>query len=196
MRWTIALLIAVFACSAAQAEVFEWVDPQGVTHFTDDLNKVPAQYREKVKRRAPVTGEKGAAPESPPPGPESAPGAQKAESYGGHGENWWRASFKALRDEMKGIQDKLPGKREELTRLHRRWLISMGRTPKAGESTSDPDSYATKSALSTPGQHRVAYYDMKGEIEKDEARIKEIEDQLTSLDAEATRAGVPFEWRK
>jgi len=173
MRWTIALLMAMFACSVAQADVFEWVDPKGVTHFTDDLNKVPAKYREKAKRRESATGDEGAASESlPRPAPGPASGEQKSMLYGGHDETWWRASFKALRDEMQGIQDKLPAKREELVALHRKRLVYQ------------------------QARDRVSYYDMKGEIEKDEARIKEIEGQLTSLDADATKAGVPFEWRK
>jgi len=37
---------------------------------------------------------------------------------------------------------------------------------------------------------------MKAEIEKDEARIKEIDQQLVSLEADADRGGVPSEWRK
>ena len=198
MRWTIALLMVMFACTFAQAEVYEWVDGQGVVHFTDQLDKVPARYREKVKRRESVSGEKVTVPSTPapPPAAESAPREQKAELYGGHGKEWWHASFKALRDERKDIQDKLPEKKETLSKLHRQWVISMGRTPKEGESTSDPENYVTKSALSTPGKHREAYFDKKAEIEKDEARLKEIEQQLASLEADADRGGVPFEWRK
>ena len=198
MRWTIALLMVMFACSFAQAEVYEWVDGQGVVHFTDQLDNVPASYREKVKRRESVSGEKVNVAPTPaaPPAAESAPQEQKAELYGGHDRNWWLSSFKALRDERKDIQDKLPEKKETLTKLHRRWVISMGRTPKEGESTSNPENYITQSALSTPGKHREAYYDKKAEIEKDEARLKEIEQQLASLEADADRGGVPFEWRK
>jgi len=196
MRWMIVLLITVFACSAALADVYEWVDREGVTHFTDNLDKVPAKYREKVKRRESVAGEKGEATQVQSPPPEPVSEKPKAAVYGGHDENWWRSGFRSLQEELQHIKEKLPEKREELTKLRRQWIVSMGRTPKEGESTSDPENYVTKSALSTPGQHRVAYYEKKGEIEKDEARIKEIEGQLTSLDADATRAGVPFEWRK
>jgi hypothetical protein len=198
MRWTIALLLVMFACSFAQADVYEWVDSQGVVHFTDQLDKVPARYREKVKRRESVSGEKvDVSPTlAPPPVTESLPREQKAELYGGHGKEWWHANFKALRDEFKGIQDKLSEKKETLTKLHRQWVISMGRSPKDGESTSDPGNYVSKSALSTPGKHREAYFDKKAEIEKDEARLQEIEQQLASLEADADRGGVPFEWRK
>jgi hypothetical protein len=205
MRWTIALLMVMFACSFAQAEVYEWVDGQGVVHFTDQLDKVPARYREKVKRRESVGSEKENVPPAPapPPATESALQEQKAELYGGHGKEWWHAGFKALRDEFKVIQDKLSEKKETLTKLHRQWVISMGRTPKEGETREDrfikppPDEKEGLShALSTPGKHREAYYDKKAEIEKDEARLQEIEQQLASLEADADRGGVPFEWRK
>jgi hypothetical protein len=205
MRWTIALLMVLFACSVAQAEVYEWVDGQGVVHFTDQLDKVPARYREKVKRRESVTGEKVTVPSTPVPPSmtESLPREQKAELYGGHGKEWWHASYKALRDERKDIQDKLPEKKETLTKLRHQWVVSMGRTPKAGETRDDrftkppPEEKETVShSLSTPGKHREAYYDKKAEIEKDEARLKEIEQQLVSLEADADRGGVPFEWRK
>ncbi len=198
MRWTIALLMVMFACSFAQAEVYEWVDGQGVVHFTDQLDNVPASYREKVKRRESVSGDKvNVAPTpAPPPRTESLPREQNAELYGGHGKQWWQASYKALRVELKDIQDKLPEKKETLAKLHHQWVVSMGRSPKNGESPSDPANYITQSALSTPGKHREAYYDMKAEIEKDEARIKEIDQQLVSLEADADRGGVPSEWRK
>ena len=205
MRWTIALLMVMFACSFAQAEVYEWVDSQGVVHFTDQLDKVPARYREKVKRRESVSGEKAdvSPTPAPPPVTESLPREQQSGLYGGHDEAWWRLRYKALRDEIKVIQDQLPEKRETLTQLHRKWVISMGRTPKAGETRDDkfikppPEEKETLShALGTPGMHREAYYDKKAEVEKDEARIKEIEQQLDSLNADADRGGVPFDWRK
>jgi Domain of unknown function (DUF4124) len=198
MRWTIALLMVMFACSAAQAEVYEWLDGQGVVHLTDQLDKVPARYREKVKRRESASSEKVEVSPTPAPHPmtESAPREEKVELYGGHDRNWWQANFKALRVERKDIQDKLPEKKETLAKLHHQWVVSMGRTPKNGESTSDPANYLTQSALSTPGKHREAYYDKKAEIEKDEARITEIGQQLDSLEADADRGGVPFEWRK
>lgn len=204
MRLVIVLVITVFACSAALADVYEWVDRDGVTHFTDDLHKVPARYRDKMKRRESATAEKRAPEASaPPPAPETLQGIPKAGLYGGHDESWWRSGFRALREQMKRIQGDLPGKKDELTKLHHEWVVSMGRTPKAGETRDDrfikppPESKEELShALSTPGRHREAYYNKKAEIERDEVRIKEIEVQIAALDAEATRAGVPFEWRK
>lgn len=197
MRWLIGLLITMFTFTAVHAAVYEWVDSQGGVHFTDDLDKVPARYRKAVKTREPVTGREAVAPPAPQqPSPPAAPPEKAVALPGGHDESWWRARFSSLRAEISNIQNNLPEKKETLTKLHRKWVISKGRTPKAGERLDDVDSFVNKSALSTPGKHRVAYYAMKAEIEGDQARIRGLEEQLASLDAEATRAGVPFEWRK
>ena len=42
------LFIFIFA-SSAWATVYKWVDPGGVVHFSDDLSKVPPDYRNKVE---------------------------------------------------------------------------------------------------------------------------------------------------
>lgn len=210
MKWMIAIFVTVFVCSNARAEVYEWVDGQGVVHFSDDPDKVPDRYRKRVKIRDSVSPEGGVPAvrhQAPPP---SAPPEKKAELYGGRGENWWRGRFQALRDEMKTIQEKLPEKKESLAQLHRKWVISMGRSPKAGETgesrffktpkegskeVKSDDKFAS-TTFGAVGRNRAAYYAMKDEIEKDEARITDIEGELASVDAEATKAGVPFGWRK
>lgn len=197
MKWILLLFVTIFACSIAHAAVYEWVDSQGGVHFTDNLDKVPAKYREKVKLRESVAGEKAVSPPAPQEPPPSAAPPEKWETLpGGHDESWWRGRFQVLRDEMKAIRDKLPEKKDTLVQLHRKWVISKGRTPKAGERLDNVDSYVNKGALSTPAKHRIAYFEKKKEIEGDEARVRELEEQLASLDAEATKAVVPFEWRE
>jgi clan AA aspartic protease (TIGR02281 family) len=44
-------VLAVSTASAASAEIYRWVDPQGNLHFTEDLSQVPPQYREQAVRR-------------------------------------------------------------------------------------------------------------------------------------------------
>lgn len=218
MRLMLLLFMAICAGSIARAEVYEWTDGKGVVHFTDDPDKVPARSRKQLKIRESVSPDREIPAVRQQPSPETAVPEKKAELYGGHGENWWRGRFHALRDEMKAIQDKILEKKDNLLRIHRKWVISMGRSPKAGETRADrfirsppkkgetrdendPFSKSfnpgdTSHALGFPGALRAEYYKLKDEIEKDEARIKEIEQELVSVDAEATKAGVPFEWRK
>lgn len=191
---SILLLICVMAMAAtASGEIYKWTDSRGEEHFTDNPDKIPAKYRNKAREMdvKPVIQETEQPSQTELKSDE--PAAQKL--FGGHDEKWWRSRYKALRAEIKGIQDNLPDKKAELSVLRHSWVISMGRTPKAGESTT-VGTLTNKSALSTPGQHREAYYKKKTEIEGDEARINELQNKITELDGEAARAGVPLEWRQ
>jgi hypothetical protein len=174
MRMLIALCITMFAFTAARADVYEWVDGQGVVHFTDNPDKIPGKYRAKAKNKGPArTGE-----EAVPPAQEKSPAialpppGKKVEPYGGHDEKWWRAGFREVRAELKNLQDQLPAKNDALAELRR------------------------KRAIYQKARDRVAYYDLADEIAKDEEKIKALQERLATLDADATRAGVPFEWRK
>ena len=101
------------------------------------------------------------------------PDTQKIEKlYGGHEQIWWRSRFSDIRNELKAVQEGLLGKKEELVGLRRQMTIY---------------NY---------GRDRKAYYDKLAEIEKDETREKELNEQLNSLDLEASKAGIPAEWRQ
>ena len=196
MRLLLVVFISIIACNAAWAAVYEWVDSQGIVHMTDDADKVPGKYRKIMKIREIDTRDVGT-PSSLAEKPSvSVPAlGQKTELYGDHDRDWWRTSFANVRNELKRLREKLPEKKEQLPQAHRDWVISMGKTPGKGQSTSNPASYITDSSLSTSGQHRVAYYTLKDEIEKDDARIKELEQQLASLESLANRFDVPADWR-
>jgi hypothetical protein len=154
----------------ANAADYEWTDNQGGLHFTDNLDKIPAKYMNKARKLdvQPVIQEK-----EQPSQPEQksiAPATQNL--FRGHDEMWWRSNFRTRRDEMKSIQDNLPGKRDRLNELRRKHFI-----------------------FSKPGA-RIAYNDMYAEISKDEARVTELQKQLADLDDAAAKAGVPREWRQ
>jgi hypothetical protein len=97
---------------------------------------------------------------------------ENGSSHGGHDEIWWRSSFQSLRNELKTIQENLPGKRDQLPGLLYQRKIYL----KRGE--------------------RIAHYDKLREIERDEARVTELQKQLADLDNEASKAAVPLEWRQ
>jgi chromosome segregation ATPase len=163
-------VMVMVAVAVADAATYEWTDSRGGVHFTDDSDKIPAKYRNKA-REVNVTPENVA-----PSQPQSRivpPAARESESsYGGHNEMWWRSSFKTLRKEMKNIQENLPRKRDQLAKLRRQRTI-----------------YQKPSG-------RIAYYDMLREIERDEARVTELQKQLAELDTKANKAGVPLGWRQ
>jgi hypothetical protein len=170
MRSFILFIGILVMCAVAHAATYEWTDNHGGLHFTDNLDKVPAKYLNKVRKVdvQPVIQEREQA--SQPAQQSIAPAGQNI--FGGHDGMWWRSSFKGLRDEMKQLQDGLPGKKEKLAELRRKYFI-----------------------FSKPGT-RTASNDLDAEIANNEARISDLQKQLADLDDAATRAGVPQEWRK
>ncbi|HEY6873185.1 MAG TPA: DUF4124 domain-containing protein [Geobacteraceae bacterium] len=174
MRLLIALFVTTLACTAARADVYEWVDGQGVVHFTDNPDKVPAGSRTKVKMKGPAAAREEAMPpaQEKPPVATPPPPEKKAELYGGHDGNWWRASFRQVRDDLKSLQDQLPAKKEALAALHRKRVIYQR------------------------ARDRVASNDLAAGIAGDEEKIKTLQEQLATLEADADKAGVPPEWRK
>jgi hypothetical protein len=173
------LLTFFFFSIPAVAAMYEWTDDKGVVNFTDNPDSIPAKYRNKAKKRPSIKAEPSESvpvqtrqpvetPSSVKPMPQSA----NEVLYGGHDEEWWRSRYGGLHDELKAIQDGLPGKREDLSAARRKFTVYQ---------------YP---------QYRKAYYDLMAEIENDESRINELNNQLETLDTEAARAGVPLDWRK
>jgi uncharacterized protein DUF4124 len=196
MKLIFAVMVVAASFSTAGATTFEWVDRAGVVHFTDDLEKVPVDYRSKAVRRESSDEERvSTVPEDKSP----AAGTTTEQNrevilYGNHEETWWQNRYATLDKELSQLRDGVPAKRDELARLRRRWVISMGKTPT--DNLDAPGSFSTQSALSTPGRHRAAYFAKKAEIESDEARIADLESQLQKLKDEANRFGVPVPWRR
>jgi len=42
------MLATLLLATGTRAAIFCWQDPQGVTHYVDDLDKVPAEYRQQI----------------------------------------------------------------------------------------------------------------------------------------------------
>jgi hypothetical protein len=88
--------------------------------------------------------------------------------------------------ELQQLEQGLPAKYKELAYLHRKWVIAKGRVPTAAElkkfqekqakgvATPADNPYVNRSALSSPGRHRAAYYKKLAEIKADEARIAQL----------------------
>ncbi|RNC67958.1 MAG: DUF4124 domain-containing protein [Desulfuromonadales bacterium] len=168
-------LFLVFVCVfSAGADTYRWVDDKGVVSYTDDPDRVPAKFLKRLERipspavpPVPVT-----TPQSPPQAEPQTPKASTPVLYGGLDENGWRGKFGAIRNEIKAIEDGLPAKNEQLNTLHRKRVIYQR------------------------PQDRVAYNQLKEQVDRDEARVKELQDKLSALDQEASKAGVPGEWRQ
>jgi hypothetical protein len=169
MRYFVLLAGVMFMVAVAHAEIYQWTDRGGEVHFTDNVDKVPPNYRSKVRKTdpEPVIQIKETPAEAIAPSMGNSPS-----TYGGHDEMWWRSSYRKLHEEVKNIQDNLPKKRDKLTELRRKKII-----------------YSKPSG-------RIAYYDLLKEIDRDEARVTELQKQQANMDTEAAKAGVPLGWRQ
>jgi hypothetical protein len=81
-----ALLLA-FSLSDSYADTYAWTDEQGTVHFTGDLEKVPANFRNKARMEeesTPTREDKPASPASAATGPDATPEAGPVEEAGKH----------------------------------------------------------------------------------------------------------------
>lgn len=88
----------------ANAEFYRWVDKDGKENFTNDPNKIPAEYREQSSSldmqsgRVSVEGRPGGAI------PDKGTGRDHKDKYG-RGEEWWRRKAENLRRELHDLED-------------------------------------------------------------------------------------------
>jgi hypothetical protein len=174
----IALLLLVLLLqlcpTAADAAFYQWVDTAGVTHFTDNPDKIPGTYRKRAKKlklSEEPSGVSKAGPQSSAPAAVPKASAAQGQELGGHPEQWWRANYAELRGKLKVLQSGLADKQTKLVELRRKRVIY------------------------TRAQDRVALNSMQAEISVDEVHIAELQNQIAELDRQATSAGVPAEWR-
>ena len=56
VKITILILLLVLPSISHSADIYKWVDKNGTAHFTDDISKVPPEYRDQVKTEAVAQG--------------------------------------------------------------------------------------------------------------------------------------------
>lgn len=106
------------------AEIYKWVDKNGVIHFTDQLTNVPKEYRNQI--------EKQTLPSAPPP--SSQPPAQKAPQdflsepvdSNGHNEKWWKDRMNEWRGKLTQAETKLQELKRKLEIVDRERSLGLG----------------------------------------------------------------------
>ncbi|MEK6545924.1 MAG: DUF4124 domain-containing protein, partial [Nitrospinota bacterium] len=53
---TILTFTLLFYSENSYSEIYKWVDENGIVHFSDDLKKIPEEYRGRVEK--PISSEK------------------------------------------------------------------------------------------------------------------------------------------
>ena len=187
-----AFTLLVFSASLAPASTYQWRDDNGVTHFTDDSDRIPARYLGRARELDSIRGEKKPATPAKAqdlPAAVAAPAASAADDY-----QAVRSEEKEqLEAELKSLQAGLATKKKELDRLHHKWSVVKGRTPTEkeveefekkraeGKATFKDNPYVNKKPLSSPGPARSAYFKKLEEIRRDEEKVRQLEQQLQGL---------------
>jgi hypothetical protein len=121
-------LSAFLIAGISFAEVYKWVDENGVVYFTDDMIQIPEKYRPKAERIG-LPEEKG----EPKVEGESTP-KKKEEPYRdrlGRGEEYWKGRVEEWRKKLTESQARLQGLRARYNELTERFNDSRSTAERA-----------------------------------------------------------------
>lgn len=96
------LLLVVLASMSHPAEIYKWVDKDGSANFTDDLSKVPPEYRDQVKKEEVRDSPK---PQTSTPGPASVEKTKEEKDAQGRGEEYWREVVRPWKKQLKQAEE-------------------------------------------------------------------------------------------
>lgn len=128
--------------------------------------------------------------DSTPPTPQAARDASAGQT-----------KHERLSSELRHLEAGLPAKKTELARLHRKWVVAKGRMPTAEELKTfneksaegavkiEDNPYVNKSALSSPGRYRMAYFEKLNEIRADEERIATLRNEIKAISSGVSSPG-------
>lgn len=186
----VASTLLVLTAPLALASTYQWRDDNGVTHFTDNSDRIPARYLGRARELDSIRGEpKPATPAKAQDLPAAAaPAAASAASDASAAVRG--ADQERLKTELTRLRAGLATKKRELDRLHHKWSVVKGRTPTEeeveefekkrakGKATFKDNPYVNKKPLSSPGPARIAYFKKLEEVRRDEEKVRQLEQEL------------------
>jgi hypothetical protein len=170
----IPLILLVFTSAAYAATTYKWVDKEGFVNYTDDYNKIPSEYRDRVGvevREDIPTVVTPVAPQTPPQKEEEV----KTDIYG-RDETWWRGKVRPLKEQLK-----------EATANHER----------AHEKFMKKAEELSMRRYGSPTQYKSNIIELdrlKEEMMKYEAQMTEAKEMLEKLSKEAKEAKADPTW--
>jgi len=183
--WLIVTWVSIFWAGFAWGQIYKWMDRQGNIHFTDNLSRIPSEYRPNVEVEtatllAPLPTPRDDAASAPPTesaAPQALPPAPPPKDRLGRGPDYWQ-------------------------QLAQHWGIQLQQHLQERDRLQLLYSYARHLASYTRDNFdRGKIYADSTRIEKaiaeTEAQIKEAETMLhTTLPLEARQLGANPEWLK
>jgi hypothetical protein len=185
-----ALLLTLVSAPGAFADIYKWTDADGTLHLTDDMHKVPQEFRRSIEviKTEPVDKDllNGEPPATLPkrPGIFDAPASpaepidDKAttpgpELYGDYPLDWWKNEFAQKNREIETIKKAIAEKSE---------YVSLFDSGKRFGQVYDAEKIER-------------YRKFKEELPADETRLSGLSDELSELRRKARTFGVPREVR-
>jgi hypothetical protein len=95
------LALTLIGSSAAAQPVLRWVDPEGITHYSDDAHSIPRGATAVPTEGDPIS-EMGAPPPSARPGPLQPDPQQESAN-----EAAWRSRFRSAREKIQKLEDEI-----------------------------------------------------------------------------------------
>ena len=95
------LLVLVSICDAAV--IYKWVDKNGSVNFTDDISKVPPEYRDQIQTEETKDIEKTQTPSGAPASIQKT-GEEKRDVHG-RGEEYWRELVRPWKKQLMQAQE-------------------------------------------------------------------------------------------
>lgn len=116
MRLLSSFLIIIFFATFASADLYYWQDKDGNAHIADKIEKVPDEYRDKVRTQKSTMP----AAQDRYPAHEDTVAEKKAkpseELYGGQTLSWWTKKFTSLRDDVDRLENRIITKKKVVER--------------------------------------------------------------------------------
>jgi hypothetical protein len=103
VKTAILILFLVLPSVSHAAEIYKWVDKDGTLNFTDDLNKVPAEYRDQVKTEEVKDSEKTQT--STPDAASVQKTKEEKRDSRGRGEEYWKELVRPSKKQLKQAQE-------------------------------------------------------------------------------------------
>jgi hypothetical protein len=101
-KFLILLILLAFSVPAYAATIYKWEDEKGVVNFSDDYNKVPSAFRDRV-----VIEEYPQEEGTPVPAQDMVAKSKeeiKTDIYG-RDETWWKGKVRPWKEQLKGATE-------------------------------------------------------------------------------------------
>lgn len=176
-KFFIILILLIFTLPAHAATIYKWMDKDGIVNYTDDYDKVPPAYRDRVETEVREDFPKVSPPATPQTPLLQKGGEVKTDLYGGD-ETYWRERVRPWKERLKEAE-------RNYDSAHRKFMEKAERL--------------SQRRFWSHNEYRINIIELdrfKEEMIKYQAQIAEIEAMLEKLSNEAKEAKANPDWLK